>query len=205
MKKILGFALISIALILSACAPSSGGNNDNNMPMGDNPMMTATPGSMMPSNPDMGHSMEPITAPNVQPATQTTGGQPLAYREENGVKVFELTTKAVQWPILDGVTVTAFTYNGTVPGPMIRVTEGDQVRIVVRNELPDPPRSTGTGSKSPTPWTACRASPRIRSSRGRHSPMNLPPGRPAHSCITRISKAIFKSQQVCMRRSSSTR
>jgi FtsP/CotA-like multicopper oxidase with cupredoxin domain len=82
--------------------------------------------------------MEPIGGTNVQPATETIGGQPLAYREENGVKVFELTTRAVQWPILDGVTVTAYTYNGTVPGPMIRVTEGDRVRVIVKNDLDDP-------------------------------------------------------------------
>ena len=99
---------------------------------------TATPGSMMPTNPEAAHMMEPIGGTNVQPATETKGGQLLAYREENGVKVFELTTKVVQWPILDGVTVNAYTYNGTVPGPMIRVTEGDQVRIIVKNDLDDP-------------------------------------------------------------------
>jgi FtsP/CotA-like multicopper oxidase with cupredoxin domain len=82
--------------------------------------------------------MEPISAPNVQPAAQTQGSQPLAYREENGVKVFELTTYAVQWPILDGVSATAYTYNGTVPGPLIRVTEGDRVRVLVKNKLPEP-------------------------------------------------------------------
>jgi FtsP/CotA-like multicopper oxidase with cupredoxin domain len=82
--------------------------------------------------------MEPIGGSNVQPAVETTGGQLLAYRMENAVKVFELATKAVYWPIMDGLTVTAYTYNGTVPGPMIRVTEGDQVRIIVKNELDDP-------------------------------------------------------------------
>ncbi len=134
------FSVIGLALILSACAPGAGATpaggmpNDNNghMPMsginqpGVNAGVTSTPGSMMADNPEAAHMMEPITAPNVQPATETEGGQPLAYREEDGVKVFELTTKAVQWPILDGVTVTAYTYNGTVPGPMIRVTEGDR-------------------------------------------------------------------------------
>jgi FtsP/CotA-like multicopper oxidase with cupredoxin domain len=99
---------------------------------------TPTPGSMMPTNPEGSHMMEPIGGSNVQPATQTKGAQPLPYREENGVKVFEIVTKAVQWPILDGVTVTAWTYNGTVPGPMIRVIEGDQVRIIVKNELDAP-------------------------------------------------------------------
>jgi len=111
-------------------------------PMGSGTMetmdMTPTPGSMMPTNPEAAHMMEPIGGTNVQQATEAIGGQPLAYRDENGVKVFELITKAVQWPILDGVSVTAYTYNGTVPGPMIRVTEGDQVRIVVKNELDEP-------------------------------------------------------------------
>lgn len=84
-----------------------------------------------------GHAMEPISREGVQPATEDVGGQPLEYRLENGVKVFEITAKPVLWNILDDVTVTAWTYNGTVPGPMIRVTEGDQVRIIFKNELPD--------------------------------------------------------------------
>lgn len=137
MKRAL-FLFTSLALILSACAPAE---TPNTMPMQDNTAMTGvtpTPGSMMAENPEAAHMMSPITAPNVQPATESKGGQPLEYRVEEGVKVFELTTKAVQWEILDGVTITAYTYNGTVPGPMIRVTEGDQVRIVVRNELPHP-------------------------------------------------------------------
>lgn len=159
MRKLSILVFVSLALILAACAPATNANpnngipsnnNGNGMPMSDgsgnapmsnNPMlpssgaMTATPGSMTSTGNNM---MEPITAPNIQPAAETTGGQPLAFREENGVKIFELTTKAVRWPILDNITVTAFTYNGTVPGPMIRVTEGDQVRIVVKNELPVP-------------------------------------------------------------------
>ena len=139
MKKVLVFSVVGLAMILSACAPALGPNNvPVNNDSSDVVNETPTPGSMTMENPEAAHMMEPITAPNVQPATDTQGGQPLEYREENGVKVFELTTKAVQWPILDSVTVTAFTYNGTVPGPMIRVTEGDQVRFVVKNELPDP-------------------------------------------------------------------
>jgi hypothetical protein len=47
--------------------------------------ITATPGSMMPTNPQAAHMMEPITAPNVQPASHTTGAQPLAYREGSRV------------------------------------------------------------------------------------------------------------------------
>jgi FtsP/CotA-like multicopper oxidase with cupredoxin domain len=127
--------LISLSL-LAACTSAAPKTQENSsMPMQG--MTTATPGSMMADNPEAAHMMEPITAPDVQPATETEGGQPLAYREENGVKVFELTARAVKWNILDNVAVTAYTYNGTVPGPMIRVTEGDPVRIMVKNELPD--------------------------------------------------------------------
>lgn len=136
MKKSLLFSM-ALALVLSACASPATPNNT--MPINnDGSSMTATPGSMVAENPEAAHMMEPISAPNVQPATETEGGQPLEYREEEGVKVFELTARPVRWEILDGVAVTAYTYNGTVPGPMIRVTEGDQVRIVVKNELPDP-------------------------------------------------------------------
>jgi len=89
----------------------------------------------------MGHDMSPIPSAGVPDATEATGGQLLPYSEEDGVKVFELTARPVRWAILEGsnpVTVTAWSYNGTVPGPMIRVTEGDRVRIVLTNELPDP-------------------------------------------------------------------
>ncbi|NOH04991.1 MAG: hypothetical protein HND47_24955 [Chloroflexi bacterium] len=78
---------------------------------------TPTPRQHDDGKPRSGSYDGAVTAPNVQPATEADGGQPLEYRTEDGVKVFELTTKAVQWEILDGVTVTAFTYNGTVPGP----------------------------------------------------------------------------------------
>ena len=86
--------------------------------------------------------MAPIPSAGVPAATETTGSQPLAFREEDGVKVFELVARPVRWTILDDageqVVVTAWAYNGTVPGPMIRVTEGDTVRIILQNELPEP-------------------------------------------------------------------
>jgi FtsP/CotA-like multicopper oxidase with cupredoxin domain len=85
-----------------------------------------------------GHAMAPVNAEGAPPATQERGAQPLEYRLEDGVKVFELTAQVVQWPVLDGVTVTAWTYNGAVPGPMIRATEGDRVRVILKNELPQP-------------------------------------------------------------------
>jgi len=50
-------------------------------------------------------------------------------------KRFELSVQATPWELVPGVTTDAITFNGTVPGPTIRVTEGDTVEVVVRNEL----------------------------------------------------------------------
>ena len=51
---------------------------------------------------------------------------------------FELTVAETQWELLPGVTTAAVTFNGTVPGPEIRVTEGDALEIVVKNDLSEP-------------------------------------------------------------------
>ena len=68
-------------------------------------------------------------------ATTGRGNLPLAPRIEGRVKVFELTCKKVQWETTPGQLTEAFTYNGTVPGPLIRVKEGDRVRVKVTNML----------------------------------------------------------------------
>jgi len=69
--------------------------------------------------------------------TAGLGGQPLAPELDGDVKVFNLTCQIVQWEVSPGTLVEAWTYNGVVPGPEIRVTEGDNVRVVVTNELPE--------------------------------------------------------------------
>ena len=67
--------------------------------------------------------------------TEGKGNQLLQPRVVNGVKVYELTCQKVQWETEPGKRVEAWTYNGVVPGPQIRVKEGDRVRIVVKNQL----------------------------------------------------------------------
>jgi FtsP/CotA-like multicopper oxidase with cupredoxin domain len=56
-------------------------------------------------------------------------------RLENGVKVFEVTCTQGPWETEPGKPVEAMMYNGMVPGPEIRVTEGDQVRVICHNEM----------------------------------------------------------------------
>lgn len=65
------------------------------------------------------------------------GDQPLEPRIEDGVKVFDLNVSVIEWNILPGERVMAYAFNEQVPGPRIRVTEGDQVRINVTNDLPE--------------------------------------------------------------------
>jgi manganese oxidase len=69
--------------------------------------------------------------------TAVWGNQPLAPTIVAGVKVFNLTAKVVQWETEPGKFVTGWGYNGVVPGPQIRVREGEKVRIVLKNELPE--------------------------------------------------------------------
>lgn len=70
--------------------------------------------------------------------TKGLGGQPLAPKVlADGTKQFTLTTKIVDWEVEPGKVVKAWTYNGTVPGPTIRVDVGDKVSVVLRNELPE--------------------------------------------------------------------
>ena len=51
------------------------------------------------------------------------------------VRDIDLTVQEARVEIAPGVTVDAITFNGQVPGPTIRVTEGDTLRITVTNEL----------------------------------------------------------------------
>jgi len=67
--------------------------------------------------------------------SKTFWPRPLGHTLDGDIKVFELTCTELDWEISPGKTVKAMAYNGTVPGPEIRVTEGDRVRVVVRNEM----------------------------------------------------------------------
>ena len=54
------------------------------------------------------------------------------------LREFTLTAEEVDWELFPGATVRAWTYNGTMPGPELRVTEGDTVRVTLHNKLPVP-------------------------------------------------------------------
>ena len=66
-----------------------------------------------------------------------SGNTPLAPTVlPDGTKEFTLTAEVIDWQVDPETTVQAWTYNGQVPGPWIRVEPGDRVRVVLDNELP---------------------------------------------------------------------
>lgn len=69
--------------------------------------------------------------------TEGKGNQPLDFTMDGDVKVFELEASVFEWEYRPGEYAEVWGYNGMVPGPEIRVTEGDNVRFVFTNNLPE--------------------------------------------------------------------
>ena len=57
---------------------------------------------------------------------------------EPQLREFTLTASEFDWDLMADATVRVWGYNGQMPGPEIRVREGDQVRVTLRNDLPVP-------------------------------------------------------------------
>ena len=100
---------------------------------------------------NMQHSNNPQPAGNVrvEPGMRTGGIATavsvitpdipdLPFTLDNGVKVFNLIAEPVKQVIVPGRTFDLWGFNGTAPGPTIQVNQGDRVRIVFDNHLPEP-------------------------------------------------------------------
>lgn len=119
--------------------PMPGMNMGAGMPMGGEapppakapavvtrPTPTARPPRPVPGAPGLdrrgvitlnGHSLEPVL--------------------KGGVKEFHLTAEAFDQEFAPGFTVRVWGYNGSSPGPTIEAVEGDRIRILVTNRLPE--------------------------------------------------------------------
>jgi hypothetical protein len=62
----------------------------------------------------------------------------LPFKMDAGVKVFNLVAEPVKQEILPGKVIDLWGYNGGAPGPTIQVNQGDRVRIIFDNHLPEP-------------------------------------------------------------------
>jgi manganese oxidase len=71
----------------------------------------------------------PVTTPDVPD---------LPFTLDNGTKVFNLIAEPVKQSILPNRTLDLWGFNGSAPGPTIQVNQGDHVRVVLDNHLPEP-------------------------------------------------------------------
>jgi FtsP/CotA-like multicopper oxidase with cupredoxin domain len=61
----------------------------------------------------------------------------LPFEMDGGTKVFRLKPAPLRRKIVPFKTIDVWGYNGSSPGPTIQVTQGDRVRILVENALPE--------------------------------------------------------------------
>ncbi|MBY0508157.1 MAG: multicopper oxidase domain-containing protein [Bryobacteraceae bacterium] len=61
----------------------------------------------------------------------------LPFKMVDGVKEFRLIAEVVETELMPGRPMTAWGFNGSIPGPTIEVNQGDRVRVIVENRLPE--------------------------------------------------------------------
>ncbi len=76
--------------------------------------------------------------PSVPTPVVTTDVGDLAYTMDGGTKVFHLVAEVLRQKIHPDKTIDAWGFNGSAPGPTIQVNQGDHVRVIFDNHLPEP-------------------------------------------------------------------
>ena len=71
-------------------------------------------------------------------ALKTLNGRSLVWKMVSGAKEYHLTASEFEHEFAPGCKAKCWGYNGTTPGPTIEAIEGDRVRILVTNNLPEP-------------------------------------------------------------------
>jgi len=98
--------------------PSRGNNPDGNFYMG----------KLVPGFRKLEDGSAPFHAPDLEK---------LPFKLKGGVKEFHLVPQPVQREFLPGYWMNVWGFNGSMPGPTIEINQGDRVRIIVTNELPE--------------------------------------------------------------------
>jgi manganese oxidase len=75
------------------------------------------------------HGIVPVETPDVSQ---------LPWKMVDGAKEFHLIAEPVKQELIPGKIANLWGYNGSAPGPTIQVIQGDRVRIIVDNHLPEP-------------------------------------------------------------------
>jgi FtsP/CotA-like multicopper oxidase with cupredoxin domain len=135
-RRFLGMAgAAGVGLGLAACARP---------PTSSNPVPTAMAGMEATSPPIGGPTADEMDALHKKGVETFVAGigkdptfwrTPLEYKMDGDTKVFEVTCTEGAWKISPDQSVDAMMYNGIAPGPEIRVTEGDKVRVICNNKM----------------------------------------------------------------------
>ena len=80
----------------------------------------------------------PTTSRGPYVPVETPDGVTLPFKKVGGMKEFHLVAEPLKRELAPGLVVNAWGYNGQTPGPTIEAVEGDRVRILVTNKLPEP-------------------------------------------------------------------
>tara|TARA_R110002111_G_scaffold177322_1_gene243458 strand:- start:99894 stop:101246 length:1353 start_codon:yes stop_codon:yes gene_type:complete len=86
-------------------------------------------GKLVPGLRQTGLPPVPITAPDLT----TTSGKMV-----DGVREFRIRATPVRRELLPGIWMNAYGYNDQFPSPVLELNQGDRVRIIFKNELPEP-------------------------------------------------------------------
>jgi FtsP/CotA-like multicopper oxidase with cupredoxin domain len=86
-------------------------------------------GKLVPGRGASGESPVPVVTPDVPHLSPVL---------KDGVKEFHLIAQPVKREFLPHLEMDVWGFNGTMPGPTIEVTQGDRVRMIVENRLPEP-------------------------------------------------------------------
>lgn len=111
---------------------------DSQGPKGEFPRTHAGPGGPLGSAADRGKLVSGYRSATDPPVGVVMPDlEKLPWRVKNGAKEFHLTAEHVRREVLPDQWFDFWGYNGSMPGPLIEAVQGDRVRIVVHNKLPE--------------------------------------------------------------------
>jgi len=122
-----GAAVVGAGLV--AAREASGVPQQNVDDMHD---MQIMPGMKTKGKKDTAHDNGPFVP------VETPDVPNLPFRMDGDIKEFHLIAEPVKQEINPGRIVDVWGYNGSAPGPTIQVNQGDRVRVIVDNHLPEP-------------------------------------------------------------------
>ncbi len=136
-----GATLATAGIVVGTAGNSSGDDQSGNAP---NDNATSFPrdrpgvGGPIGSGSDRGKLVPGRRSADEPPVAVETPDLPkLPWERKNGAKEFHLVAEHLERELLPDKWYDFWGYNGSMPGPTIEVNEGDRVRVVVHNKLPE--------------------------------------------------------------------